>query len=115
MGQFLLREGLDFQDRLFIAMVKLAEKEKDLNFFKKGIVELGGYLGIDYECCKIIQERYKRRFRMSTKVICVGCKRVVKLGSYHIQGEYRCAKCRGIEVPKKQKERTYEEKGLYIR
>jgi hypothetical protein len=109
-------------ERLFIRMVKIAQKNKDWEFLTGNkLLHCGDYLGVDYNACILVQERYKRRFKMSRDVTCVGCQRVVKLGSvdkkgsYQLQGEYKCAKCRGIEVPKKQKEKTYEEKGLYIK
>jgi hypothetical protein len=76
---------------------------------------VGEYLGVDSNTCILVQETYQRRVKMSTEVTCIGCGRKVKLGRYQVQGDYRCAKCRGIEVPKKSKERTYEEKGLHIK
>lgn len=46
---------------------------------------------------------------------CVDCKRVVITKNYKGPEPYRCAKCRGIEIPKQRKARVFEEKGLHIK
>ena len=49
------------------------------------------------------------------EVVCV-CGRKIKLNRYQYKSDsYSCAKCRGIELPKKTKERSYKEKGLHIK
>ena len=111
---------MDFNDeigeRLFIRIVKIAQKHEDWDFLTGNkLLHCGDYLGVNYNACLLVQERYKRRLKMSIEVTCVGCQRKVKLGKYFVQGEYRCAKCRGIEVPKKQKERVFDQKGLHIK
>ena len=103
-------------ERLFIRLVKTAQRNKDWEFLTGSkLLHCGDYLGVDYNACILVQERYKRRMKMSVEVACVGCGRKVKLGKYFLQGEYRCAKCRGIEVPKKKKERVFEERGLHVK
>jgi len=109
-------DSLEFHERLFVAIVKLAVKESDQEFLVGNeVVKVGKYLGVNSNACILIREKYQRRVKMSIEVTCVGCQRKVKLGKYFVQGEYRCAKCRGIEVPKKQKERVFDQKGLHIK
>ena len=40
---------------------------------------------------------------MSKELTCVGCGRKVEVNKYQGQEPYHCAKCRGIEMPRKQK------------
>lgn len=99
--------GFWFGDRVFIAIVRLAEKEQDVEFLTgPELVELGDYLGVNSNACLLVSEKYRRRFKMSVNtnvLICVVCKRPVKVSKYRGPEPYRCAKCRGIEIPKKSK------------
>lgn len=47
--------------------------------------------------------RIELKFKEEVMPVCVDCKRVVLTKNYKGQEPYRCAKCRGIEIPKKKK------------
>jgi len=47
---------------------------------------------------------------MPTETVdCVGCGRKVKLNKYNSKSPYTCAKCRGIEIPKRPSKRREPE------
>ena len=49
------------------------------------------------------------------EIVCVGCKKVVKVKSYKSENDYKCAKCRGNPIPKKKKVGKTEESRFGVR
>ena len=63
MSSFPKNHRLDYKDRIFIAIVKLAIKEKDKEFLiGTKVQELGEYLGVHSNGCQLVQERFNKKF-----------------------------------------------------
>lgn len=69
MGQFSTKDITDFESRLFIAVIRQAEREKDMEFLTgKGIMRLGDYLGIDDSTCLLIKEKFIRKQQLLSQL-----------------------------------------------